>query len=992
MWEWGVEELQEMVLECIKTVSEWRPVILFVDALDEAGVGMGPMVVEWLSRVLGWAGTEGREVRMVVSCRHYPVLSLIPGFEISVEDENAEEVRKFVSETLDKRILVWTRDERGCRALKKLEDAICDKAAGIFQWASLTVPMVIEKVNDGESSSEAHDMLEEVPRGLNGVYQHILANVIKAQHRSKALLMMQWVCLAETPLSLTELRYAMALDDVCNNAPRVRCEESKDFVELDGRMAVLIHSHSGGLVEVKVYSEDDASVIQFIHQSVADFFLEFGLAYLTTVTDSQTTAPSTTPTVVPSATIIAQSHDRLARSCLNYLTFSALVERVQQRNGGSPWNFLNRKVIPDFPLIRYASNYWFVHAERSERFGFGQETIFNYFDHHPGSFETWIAAYGCLGSRTARPELGWYCPAEGCTPLQVAAFASLQTTARHLLSEGAAVEEHVETAILWDARAVHFAASKGNTDMINLLASYSARLSPRTHIGYTPCHIAAMRGHRETVEYLMSQGVDIDEVTKTGTALMAACRGGQTTVVQMLLDLGADVNKETEFGNTALKVSAGNGSLDIAQLLLENGALLSHEGGPFGSAIQAAVYYDRLEMVRFLLKEGASPNADGAGGAEGSACQIAAKDGKVLMLELLIKRGADINASSEKYGNALHAAVASSKRNNEKMARYLLERGSDPNAHGGEHGNALQEASYWGRDSLVRLLLEHGAHTNAQGSHYGTPLQAAAHRNHPSVVSLLLAEGANVNMEGGEYGSILQAACEGASIELVRRLVKYGGDVNLRGGRYGCALTAAAACCRKDLVQYLLSVGADPNLTGGKYGSPLLGLMVQGHSISTSYIGDEEDKSMDIMETLLQHGTKLDHGHEIYGTPLHHAAYKGDIGAFNLLLQHGADICLQAGQHQDILQSAAWGGNEIIITTLLEKGRDVNQIGGEFGTALNAAAIARHVGAIKILLEHGAQDFEIYPGYRASNVANTEIKQIIHESCGAPCPEHAPTT
>lgn len=76
---------------------------------------------------------------------------------------------------------------------------------------------------------------------------------------------MRWVCLAVQPLSLTELRYALA------SSASLEAQDPNDLdpflVKTDQQMMSLINSLSGGLVEVKnipLYG----TVVQFDHQTV----------------------------------------------------------------------------------------------------------------------------------------------------------------------------------------------------------------------------------------------------------------------------------------------------------------------------------------------------------------------------------------------------------------------------------------------------------------------------------------------------------------------------------------------------------------------------------------------------------------------------------------------------------------------------------------------------------------------------------------------------
>ena len=77
--------------------------------------------------------------------------------------------------------------------------------------------------------------------------------------------------------------------------------------------------------------------------------------------------------------------------------------------------------------------------------------------------------------------------------------------------------------------------------------------------------IASLRGQTEVVKMLLEKGADVNaKNTKGWTALMIASLRGQTEVVKNLLEKGADVNAKDEDGKSALKHAINN---EIIKLL-----------------------------------------------------------------------------------------------------------------------------------------------------------------------------------------------------------------------------------------------------------------------------------------------------------------------------------------------------------------------------------------------------------------------------------------
>ncbi|MDX1501393.1 MAG: PQQ-binding-like beta-propeller repeat protein [Thermoanaerobaculia bacterium] len=111
---------------------------------------------------------------------------------------------------------------------------------------------------------------------------------------------------------------------------------------------------------------------------------------------------------------------------------------------------------------------------------------------------------------------------------------------------------------------------------------------------------AARTGDLERVRALLDEGVPVDAVNKYGsTALNLAAGAGQTAVVRLLLERGADVERAEEFyGATPLQAAFFNEQRETALVLLEAGA----EGRE--QALDAALVTRDLELARAAVAGG----------------------------------------------------------------------------------------------------------------------------------------------------------------------------------------------------------------------------------------------------------------------------------------------------------------------------------------------------------------------------------------------------
>lgn len=116
--------------------------------------------------------------------------------------------------------------------------------------------------------------------------------------------------------------------------------------------------------------------------------------------------------------------------------------------------------------------------------------------------------------------------------------------------------------------ALHFAAMRGCTDIVDMLIEHGASIFSRDYEGNTPLILSAKAGHYLIMKALIKAGCDVNAANYDGTtSLHYAChkaRGYQT-----LLDAGADPDVKDKDNITPLLMAASEGLDTVVKALVE---------------------------------------------------------------------------------------------------------------------------------------------------------------------------------------------------------------------------------------------------------------------------------------------------------------------------------------------------------------------------------------------------------------------------------------
>jgi ankyrin repeat protein len=372
---------------------------------------------------------------------------------------------------------------------------------------------------------------------------------------------------------------------------------------------------------------------------------------------------------------------------------------------------------------------------------------------------------------------------------------------------------------------------------------------------------------------------------------MECARAGTADGVKALIAKGADVNAtESTHGQTALMWAASQKHSSVVEVLLELGADVRARSRVYTQYVKNADRTANREPVTTVQRGGSTP------------LHFAIRSGDITSVSLLLKAGADVN---EPLPDEMSPLILAAQSGHGDVAALLLEKGADPNSQAVGY-TALHAAVLRSDLQLVNVLLVRGANpmvriarptpirrdsqdfilpTPVVGA---TPYLLAAKYLEVEIMQALAAAGADTQMTMPNGATALMMAagafeararderrnlsrrgicvCDGAEIEsaaraaaAVKAAIDAGIDVNAISRAGDTALHAAAAMGYEPVVQLLADSGANLNVKNKRGQTPLAGL-VKGRGPSA-----DDDGTDDTAGRINVAGSVAGAGGDVYG-------------------------------------------------------------------------------------------------------------------------------
>ena len=446
--------------------------------------------------------------------------------------------------------------------------------------------------------------LDELPETLDETYERTLLD-IDEENWAYAHRLFQCIVVARRPLLVEELAEFLAFKSETGGSLTF----DGDWRPENARDTVL--STCSSLIAIA--SVEGSPVIQFSHFSVKEY-----------LTSKRTAEGRVSRYYIP----FEPAHLFVTQACLSLLL--QLDKHVTKTS------------IEEFPLARYAGQYWADHAEFGDVSSHTEDLIkclFNPENHH---FANWVWIYDTVSYQSMVSE-GPVRP--GSSPLHYAARHGFHQVAEWLIitfSQGVNVPSD-----RYGMHPLHIASEQGQFMVVRVLLMHQADVNASDEDDWTPLHTASWNGHSKVARLLLERGADANPKDIFGLTPLCQASESDTPlelrleVAQVLLEHGADPGVRSDNGKDSLYIALEEGHHGLAQLLLKHGADPNTRDDNDRTLLHVASQHGNSEVAQGLLGLDVDVNSRDNRGR--TPLQVALQNGEEKVAEILLQHVAKRN-------------------------------------------------------------------------------------------------------------------------------------------------------------------------------------------------------------------------------------------------------------------------------------------------------------------------------------------------------------
>ncbi|MFC1670901.1 ankyrin repeat domain-containing protein [Spirochaetota bacterium] len=538
------------------------------------------------------------------------------------------------------------------------------------------------------------------------------------------------------------------------------------------------------------------------------------------------------------------------------------------------------------------------------------------------------------------------------------------------------------------------AIEKDNNRLANSLISSGANLMIKNRFGQTIMHSLASQKSTTLLKSILQTGAkfEIDLKDNAGkTPISIAVSKNRLSVVQYLVELGANINGKNEKGNSLLISASENDYNGIIFFLILKGAKINVKNSQGESLLLLSLKKENRKLLKTLIERKVNINE----------VQVNRKTPLVYMLEkekskkrdeiakILLDSNARFKIKSREGNTPLAISVT---RSFWKIVNYLLAKGANPNGTDYQGKKLLNIAYDKGSPYIFEKLLAYKANPDIYHEDLPLLIKTTKERKYKFLTAMLKYK-ANINIRDQLKNTAIIEATKKSSMPYISLLVKNGANLNLKNNRGQSPLHIALKNRKVDIIGYLLNNKADPNVKNKSGETPAV-------KVSATSSGKKNlIFALAVIKLLGEKGANFNIKNKYGNSALDKATVRFNIKLAEALLKYGANVNQQDKRGNTVLKKTvlSYIFNERrkadiarrMIYLYLQNGAYVNVADKKGRTPLidavkNANDINKDkvVKVARMLIDNGASiDMEDSSGESAKDYSEnskySEIKKVI---------------